>query len=734
MTGRSRSQRADTVTLTIDGVEVDRAQGRAGDPGRRADGHRDPAVLRPPAARAGRRLPAVPGRGRGPAQAGRLLHPDGRRRHGRQDPAHLAGGREGAGGRHGAAADQPPARLPDVRQGRRVPAAEPGDVAPAGPTPGSTSRSASSPSRSPSPSQVLLDRERCVLCQRCTRFSEEIAGDKFIDLMERSSAEQIGVYRDDVFGGDDTGDGRRRRRRRRRAVQLLLLRQHHPDLPGRRADRRAVPVPGPPVRPGLHAQRLRALRGRLRAAHRPPARQGACAGWPATTRQVNEEWNCDKGRWGFQYATAFDRLTHPLVRDAATGELREASLARGAARSPPRACGARDRAGGVGVLTGGRLTVEDAYAYAKFARVALRHQRHRLPGPAGLGARRPSSSAANVVGRRRRDLRRRGDRDRRWCSSAWSRRRSARSSSCGCARQVEHRRLPVHAVAPFAARGLREARRDRRRRPCPATRPRCWPTDAAVAAALAHRAAAADRRRAAGHRRRVALSAAAALADATGAKLAWVPRRAGDRGAVDAGCLPNLLPGGRPVADAAARAELAAAWDLAAGVLPERAGPGHRRDRRGGRGRRARRAGRRRRRPGRPGRPAAGRARRWTRWTSWSASRCGRRAVTRAGRRGVPGRAGGREGRHLRGLGGPGCARSRRCCSTTAMTDARVLDALAARDGRRARLRRRRRRSAASSAALPATEAPRPAAPTVAARSPARRPAPARRSWPPGTS
>src|SRR5882724_4024801 len=49
-------------------------------------------------------------------------------------------------------------------------------------------------------SQVLLDRERCVLCQRCTRFSEEIAGDPFIDLMDRSSAEQIGIYRDAAFG------------------------------------------------------------------------------------------------------------------------------------------------------------------------------------------------------------------------------------------------------------------------------------------------------------------------------------------------------------------------------------------------------------------------------------------------------------------------------------------------------------------------------------------------------
>jgi NADH-quinone oxidoreductase subunit G len=65
-----------------------------------------------------------------------------------------------------------------------------------------------------------------------------------------------------------------------------------------------------------------------------------------------------------------------------------------------------------------------------------------------------------------------------------------------------------------------------------------------------------------------ALSAAAALAARTGARLAWVPRRAGDRGAIDAGCLPNLLPGGRPVSDPAARAEISLAWDTEAGKLP----------------------------------------------------------------------------------------------------------------------------------------------------------------------
>jgi NADH-quinone oxidoreductase subunit G len=59
-----------------------------------------------------------------------------------------------------------------------------------------------------------------------------------------------------------------------------------------------------------------------------------------------------------------------------------------------------------------------------------------------------------------------------------------------------------------------------------------------------------------------ALTAAARLAASTGAGLAWVPRRAGERGALEAGALPNLLPGGRPVGDDTARAQMAAAWNV----------------------------------------------------------------------------------------------------------------------------------------------------------------------------
>jgi NADH-quinone oxidoreductase subunit G len=58
------------------------------------------------------------------------------------------------------------------------------------------------------------------------------------------------------------------------------------------------------------------------------------------------------------------------------------------------------------------------------------------------------------------------------------------------------------------------------------------------------------------------LSAAARLADTSGARLAWVPRRAGERGALEAGALGGLLPGGRPVGDETARSQVCAAWHV----------------------------------------------------------------------------------------------------------------------------------------------------------------------------
>ena len=86
--------------------------------------------------------------------------------------------------------------------------------------------------------------------------------------------------------------------------------------------------------------------------------------------QVNEEWNCDKGRWAFQYSQApgAKRITSPLIRDLETGELVPASWPEALAFAAEGLNAARGRAA---ALVGGRLTLEDAYAYAKFTRIAL---------------------------------------------------------------------------------------------------------------------------------------------------------------------------------------------------------------------------------------------------------------------------------------------------------------------------------------------------------------------------
>ena len=422
-------------------------------------------------------------------------------------------------------------------------------------------------------SQVLLDRERCVLCQRCTRFSEEIAGDKFIDLMERSSAEQIGVYRDAAFEaptGHNTigetpyateptepGDVEFNSYFSGNTIQICpvgALTSTQYRFRARPFDLVSVPSACEHCAAGC-AQRTD---------HRRGAVQRRLAG---NDPQVNDEWTCDKGRFAFRYATAPDRLTQPMVRDEHTGELREASwpealhvAAAGLANASP--------AGGVGVLTGGRLTVEDAYAYAKFARIVLRTNDIDFRARP-LSQEETQFLASNVVGV--------GDVTYADVDNATAVVIAGLEPEEECPilflrlrKQAERRRLPVVAIAPYASRGF-EKLGATVVPTAPGHEAETLDTSEAVADALGtERALIIVGERLATSPR--ALSAAAALADRTGAKLAWVPRRAGDRGAVEAGCLPNLLPGGRPVTDAAARAELATEWDLGAGVLPSAVG------------------------------------------------------------------------------------------------------------------------------------------------------------------
>jgi len=195
--------------------------------------------------------------------------------------------------------------------------------------------------------QVLLDRERCVLCQRCTRFSEEIAGDPFIDLLERGAKQQIGIAEGEPFHSYFSGN----------TIQICPVGAlTSADYRFRARPFDLVSTPSITEHDSSGAA--------IRVDHRRGKVMRVLAG---DNPDVNEEWISDKDRFAFTWPALDDRLTTPLVRNTDTGELEPASwpaalaiAARGLAA-----------ANGAGVLPGGRLTTEDAYAYATFARQVL---------------------------------------------------------------------------------------------------------------------------------------------------------------------------------------------------------------------------------------------------------------------------------------------------------------------------------------------------------------------------
>jgi len=386
-------------------------------------------------------------------------------------------------------------------------------------------------------SQVLLDRERCILCARCTRFSDQIAGDPFIDMQERGALQQVGIYAnepfDSYFSGNTvqicpvgalTGTSYRFRARPFDLVSSPSVCEHCASGCAERTDHRRGKV-------------LRRLAG--------------------DDPEVNEEWNCDKGRWAFKYATLPDVITTPLIRDT-DGTLQPASWSHAIVAAVQGLEAARGR---TGVLVGGRVTWEDAYAYSKFARIVLdtndidfRARPHSAEEAEFLAARiagRPvtvsytdleSAPVVLLVGLEPEEE----------SPIVFLRLRKA----------ARKHGVPIYAVAPFETRSLRKMS-GRLLKTAPGAEPATL--DGLATGELGDLLATPGAVVMVGERLAAvpgALSAAARLADTTGARLAWVPRRAGERGALEAGALPALLPGGRPLADDAARAQVSAAWHV----------------------------------------------------------------------------------------------------------------------------------------------------------------------------
>ena len=380
---------------------------------------------------------------------------------------------------------------------------------------------------------VNLDRERCVLCARCTRFCDQISGDRFIELYARGASQQVAIAAGEDFRSPFSGN----------TVQICpvgALTATPYRFVARPFDLSSADSVCPHCSAGCNLK-VDMRRGEV---VRQLARDNV---------EVNDAWICDKGRFAFRFPDAPDRITTPLIRDRG---LEPASFGEVFGRISKWTRGKR-----VAFLAGGRLTDEDAYALAKLARTVfgtndLDHRRHMAGGElevlwaAGLTQvtyqRVERAKAIVVVGL---------DAEQEVPILHLRLRKAARR---GAKIVVVHpRRTRLHDVAghilcrPGAEASVLEEIRNGSA-DTPAGR---------VGAAL--REAGSDGVVLVGSRLLDVPGAADGALDAataTGARISLVARRANDLGTLRSGVHPSLLPGGRPITVDEDRAEVEAVW------------------------------------------------------------------------------------------------------------------------------------------------------------------------------
>ena len=438
-------------------------------------------------------------------------------------------------------------------------------------------------------SQILLDRERCILCQRCVRFGKEIAGDPFLDLQGRGGGTAPTEHHH--FMGEQVG-----------SFDTAVLDYFNPQ----EKDNVKAGISGPYGQEGIIgslnegdlAPNDRDVSGRAFASYfsgniiqicpvgaltsndyRFRARPFDLVSTASVTEhdasgsairvdirrgevlrrlagndpEVNEEWITDKDRFAFKWSDV-QRLNTPFVRE--NGQLVPTSWSDALDRVHRALAGLSGDQ--VGFLPGGRLSFEDAWAWSKFARsvvgsdsIDMRSRSHseeersflaaHVAG-SGLGvtySQLESAGQVLLVGLEPEDE----------CGAIFLRMRKATRKG----------KLRVASLAPMTSRGLAKLSGELLR---------CAPgTEVEVAAEIREGGEFADLasrldggvilvgERAS--RTPGLLSEVVRLAERTHCRIQWVPRRAGERGGVEAGLLPGLLPFGRPLASQEARESLA---------------------------------------------------------------------------------------------------------------------------------------------------------------------------------
>ena len=362
---------------------------------------------------------------------------------------------------------------------------------------------------------VGLDRERCILCARCTRFCDEISGDRFLELFARGAGERVSIAAGEDFRSPFSGN----------TVQICPV-GALTSTPYRFAARPFDLTYGDSVCPHCSAgcnMRVDVRRGEV---VRHLARD---------EYEVNDAWLCDKGRYAYRFPDSPERITTPLIRDHG---LEPASFGEVLTKIASWVDGAR-----VGVLTGGRLMDEDYYALSKLVRTVFKtndldHRRGSGAPTAELfAARMPMGVTYRDVERAKAILVVGLDAEQ---EVPILHLRLRKAAAAGARIWVLHpRRTRLHDVATHLLV-----------RPGDEARLLAGGADPLMDEALeALRAAGEDAVVIAGER-----SGAAETAQEwfRGSRFAYVTRRAGDRGALRTGVHPSLLPGGRSLGEAGA--------------------------------------------------------------------------------------------------------------------------------------------------------------------------------------
>lgn len=220
---------------------------------------------------------------------------------------------------------------------------------------------------------VLLDRERCILCDRCTRFADEVAGDPLIHFNGRGNNTHITTYPDEPFSSYFSGN----------TVQICPVgaltakpyrfKARPWDLSQQESTCTTCAVGCRTVVQSSRDEVLRYM--------------------GVDSEPVNHGWLCDRGRFNFESVKSGDRVLQPLVRDGEELQPSSWNAALAAAAALITEATAAGGASSIAVLGGARGSNEDAFAWARLG--------HEVVGTPNVYAQMGDGLPAGLLGQAR---------------------------------------------------------------------------------------------------------------------------------------------------------------------------------------------------------------------------------------------------------------------------------------------------------------------------------------------